>query len=96
MRITKFGHACVRIEHDGKVVVVDPGAFTDAEAVDGATAVLVTHEHPTTSTSTTSAPPTRRSSPSRRSAPRSRRATRRSPSGSRSSRPASSSTPGCR
>jgi L-ascorbate metabolism protein UlaG (beta-lactamase superfamily) len=45
MRITKFGHACVRIEHDGQVVVIDPGAFTEAEAVDGATAVLVTHEH---------------------------------------------------
>lgn len=45
MRITKFGHACVRIEHDGHVVVVDPGAFTDPEAVDGATAVLITHMH---------------------------------------------------
>jgi L-ascorbate metabolism protein UlaG (beta-lactamase superfamily) len=46
MRLTKFGHACVRIEHDGHVVVVDPGSFTEPEAVDGATAVLVTHEHP--------------------------------------------------
>jgi L-ascorbate metabolism protein UlaG (beta-lactamase superfamily) len=46
MRITKFGHACVRIEHDGQVVVLDPGMFTDPEAVDGATAVLVTHLHP--------------------------------------------------
>ncbi|NUR06544.1 MAG: MBL fold metallo-hydrolase [Nocardioidaceae bacterium] len=45
MRITKFGHACVRLEYDGQVVVVDPGAFTEMEAVDGATAVLVTHEH---------------------------------------------------
>ena len=45
MRITKFGHACVRIEHDAHVVVIDPGSFTDREAVDGATAVLVTHEH---------------------------------------------------
>jgi len=45
MRITKFGHACVRIELDGTTVVVDPGGFTDVEAVDGATAVLVTHEH---------------------------------------------------
>ncbi|RLV50510.1 MBL fold metallo-hydrolase [Nocardioides mangrovicus] len=45
MRITKFGHACVRIEHDGQVVVVDPGAFTEPEAVDGATAVLLTHVH---------------------------------------------------
>lgn len=46
MRITKFGHACVRIEVDDQVVVLDPGGFTEAEAVDGATAVLVTHEHP--------------------------------------------------
>ena len=45
MRITKFGHACVRIEHDGVTVVVDPGVFTDVEAVDGADAVLITHEH---------------------------------------------------
>lgn len=46
MRLTKFGHACIRIEHDSQVVVVDPGVFTDPEAVDGATAVLLTHEHP--------------------------------------------------
>jgi L-ascorbate metabolism protein UlaG (beta-lactamase superfamily) len=45
MRITKFGHACVRIEHDGQVLVLDPGGFTEREAVDGATAVLITHEH---------------------------------------------------
>lgn len=45
MRLTKLGHACVRIEHDGEVLVVDPGVFTDPSAVDGATAVLVTHEH---------------------------------------------------
>jgi L-ascorbate metabolism protein UlaG (beta-lactamase superfamily) len=46
MRITKFGHACVRIEHDGTTVVLDPGMFTDPEAVDGADVVLITHEHP--------------------------------------------------
>jgi L-ascorbate metabolism protein UlaG (beta-lactamase superfamily) len=46
MRITKFGHACVRLEHGGATVVVDPGMFTDAEALDGADAVLITHEHP--------------------------------------------------
>jgi L-ascorbate metabolism protein UlaG (beta-lactamase superfamily) len=45
MRITKFGHACVRLEHDGRALVLDPGAFTEAESVDGATAVLITHEH---------------------------------------------------
>src|SRR3978361_661029 len=45
MRITKFGHACVRLETDGQVIVLDPGGFTEPEAVDGATAVLITHEH---------------------------------------------------
>ncbi|WP_028660340.1 MBL fold metallo-hydrolase [Nocardioides insulae] len=45
MRITKFGHACVRIESDGTTVVIDPGGFTEPEAVDGADAVLITHEH---------------------------------------------------
>ncbi len=46
MRITKFGHACVRLEHEGVALVIDPGVWTEPEAVDGATAVLVTHEHP--------------------------------------------------
>jgi L-ascorbate metabolism protein UlaG (beta-lactamase superfamily) len=46
MRLTKFGHACVRIDHDGVVLVVDPGGWTGPEAVVGATGVLVTHEHP--------------------------------------------------
>ena len=46
MRITKLGHACVRIEYDGQVLVVDPGGFTEPAATDGATAVLVTHQHP--------------------------------------------------
>jgi L-ascorbate metabolism protein UlaG (beta-lactamase superfamily) len=46
MRITKFGHSCVRLEYDGKTVVLDPGMFTDPEALDGADAVVITHEHP--------------------------------------------------
>jgi len=46
MRLTKFGHSCVRIEHEGTTVVLDPGAFTEPEAVDGADAVLITHVHP--------------------------------------------------
>lgn len=46
MRITKFGHACVRVQHDGATVVLDPGVFTDVGALDGADAVLITHEHP--------------------------------------------------
>lgn len=46
MRLTFWGHACVRVEHDGVRVVVDPGGWSDvAGALAGATAVLVTHEH---------------------------------------------------
>ena len=45
MRLTKFGHACVRVEHAGVRVVIDPGGFTDRGAVDGADAVLITHQH---------------------------------------------------
>ena len=47
MHVTKFGHACVRISGgDGEALVVDPGAYTEAEAVESATAILLTHEHP--------------------------------------------------
>ncbi|MFS3129756.1 MBL fold metallo-hydrolase [Nocardioides sp. Bht2] len=46
MRITKYGHACVRLEHAGVSLVVDPGLFADAEVLAGADAVLITHEHP--------------------------------------------------
>jgi L-ascorbate metabolism protein UlaG (beta-lactamase superfamily) len=46
VRITKFGHACVRLEYDGASVVLDPGMFTDPEALEGADAVVITHEHP--------------------------------------------------
>ena len=45
MKITKFTHACVRIEHDGRVLVIDPGTWSEARALVGADAVLVTHEH---------------------------------------------------
>ncbi|WP_406059654.1 MBL fold metallo-hydrolase [Micromonospora sp. NBC_00860] len=47
MRLTKYAHSCLRVEHDGGVLVVDPGVFGDAEAaLDGADAVLITHQHP--------------------------------------------------
>ena len=45
MRLTKLGHACVRLEKDGSVLVIDPGAFSGDDALTGANAVLVTHEH---------------------------------------------------
>ncbi|WP_089156591.1 MBL fold metallo-hydrolase [Micromonospora sp. NBS 11-29] len=46
MRVTKYAHSCLRLEHDGGVLVVDPGVFSESEALDGADAVLITHEHP--------------------------------------------------
>ncbi|MFD3437914.1 MBL fold metallo-hydrolase [Streptomyces sp. NPDC058685] len=46
MRLTKKKHACIRLEKDGRTLVVDPGAFSEEDAAVGADAVLVTHEHP--------------------------------------------------
>ena len=53
MRLTKYTHACVRLEKtadDGatrRVLVIDPGSFSEVEtALNGADAFLVTHEHP--------------------------------------------------
>jgi L-ascorbate metabolism protein UlaG (beta-lactamase superfamily) len=46
MQVTKYAHSCLRIEHDGGVLVVDPGVYSEPEALDGADAVLITHEHP--------------------------------------------------
>ncbi|SCF02352.1 L-ascorbate metabolism protein UlaG, beta-lactamase superfamily [Micromonospora coriariae] len=46
MHLIKYGHACVRLEADDRVLVIDPGTFSEAEALDGVDEVLVTHEHP--------------------------------------------------
>ncbi|WP_037909685.1 MBL fold metallo-hydrolase [Actinacidiphila yeochonensis] len=45
MELIKKGHACVRLEQDGRVLVIDPGAFGEADAAVGADVVLITHEH---------------------------------------------------
>lgn len=45
MQITKYTHACVRLEEAGRVLVIDPGEWSEPEALAGADAVLVTHEH---------------------------------------------------
>jgi L-ascorbate metabolism protein UlaG (beta-lactamase superfamily) len=45
MRLTKYSHACVRLDDDGAVLVIDPGTLSERGALDGADAVLVTHEH---------------------------------------------------
>ena len=46
MRITKFSHSCVRFSSGSGDLVVDPGGWSEREALDGVAAVLVTHEHP--------------------------------------------------
>ncbi|MGN6606961.1 MAG: MBL fold metallo-hydrolase [Jatrophihabitans sp.] len=46
MQLTKFTHSCVRIEDGDRALVLDPGAFSEFDAaMDGAQAVLITHEH---------------------------------------------------
>jgi L-ascorbate metabolism protein UlaG (beta-lactamase superfamily) len=45
MKLTKLGHACWRLEKDGSTLVIDPGAFSGDALLDGADAVLITHEH---------------------------------------------------
>jgi L-ascorbate metabolism protein UlaG (beta-lactamase superfamily) len=47
VRLTKFTHSCVRFEDGDRSLVIDPGVFSELDdALDGASAVLVTHEHP--------------------------------------------------
>ncbi|RKE23186.1 MBL fold metallo-hydrolase [Streptomyces sp. TLI_171] len=45
MRLTKYAHACVRIEDGDRSVLIDPGCWTAPEAFHGVRAVLFTHEH---------------------------------------------------
>ena len=44
--MTKFTHACVRLDDGDRTLVIDPGTFSECDvALAGADAVLVTHEH---------------------------------------------------
>jgi L-ascorbate metabolism protein UlaG (beta-lactamase superfamily) len=46
MQLTKLGHACVRLRKDDRTLVIDPGGLTpEDDAIAGAEAVLITHEH---------------------------------------------------
>ena len=45
MKLTKFSHACVCLEGPDGVLVIDPGIWTEPDALNGADAILVTHEH---------------------------------------------------
>lgn len=45
--LTKFTHSCVRLDDGDHALVIDPGMFSELDAaLDGAVAVLITHEHP--------------------------------------------------
>jgi L-ascorbate metabolism protein UlaG (beta-lactamase superfamily) len=45
MELIKYTHACVRLENDGRTLLVDPGIWAEEAAFDGVSEVLVTHEH---------------------------------------------------
>src|SRR5262245_10936661 len=45
MQMIKFTHACVRLIDGESSLLIDPGIWAEAEAFDGVTDVLVTHEH---------------------------------------------------
>lgn len=46
MELTKHRHSCIRIDDGDRTLVLDPGGFSDLDAaLDGADAVLITHEH---------------------------------------------------
>ncbi|MFF8606049.1 MBL fold metallo-hydrolase [Streptomyces sp. NPDC015346] len=46
MKLTKKSHACIRLEKEGRTLVIDPGGFSEEDSALGADAVFVTHEHP--------------------------------------------------
>jgi L-ascorbate metabolism protein UlaG (beta-lactamase superfamily) len=47
MRVTKHEHACLRLESEGRTLIIDPGAFTlPLHDLDRVVAIVLTHEHP--------------------------------------------------
>jgi L-ascorbate metabolism protein UlaG (beta-lactamase superfamily) len=45
MLISKHTHACVRLADGDRLVLVDPGIWTEPEAYDDITDILLTHDH---------------------------------------------------
>lgn len=46
VRLTRYSQSCIRLEQAGRVLVVDPGVWSEPQALLGADAVLLTHDHP--------------------------------------------------
>lgn len=47
MKLTKFQHACVVIEQNGSVLIIDPGTYShDFIMPSRVDAIVITHEHP--------------------------------------------------
>ncbi|MET0812519.1 MAG: MBL fold metallo-hydrolase [Microbacterium sp.] len=47
MRVTKLEHAALRVDLEGRTLIIDPGSFTmPLEDLSGLVAVVLTHEHP--------------------------------------------------
>ncbi|GAA5188451.1 MBL fold metallo-hydrolase [Rugosimonospora acidiphila] len=45
MQMIKYTHACVRLEDGERRLVIDPGLWSEVEALAGVADVLITHEH---------------------------------------------------
>jgi L-ascorbate metabolism protein UlaG (beta-lactamase superfamily) len=45
MRLTKWTHACVVLEGSSGILVIDPGIWSEPQALIGADAILITHQH---------------------------------------------------
>ncbi|USN45474.1 MAG: MBL fold metallo-hydrolase [Candidatus Woesearchaeota archaeon] len=46
MKIKKLGHCCMQIDHKGKRILTDPGAYAEGyEDVKDVDIILITHEH---------------------------------------------------
>ena len=45
MQITKFGHSCLLIEHDGSRILTDPGIFSELPDGLKIDALVITHTH---------------------------------------------------
>ena len=45
LEITTWGHSAVGFDRGGRRLLIDPGELSDPAAIEGADAVLITHEH---------------------------------------------------